>query len=111
MFTKEDGPTALRAELLSGLSFSSYPEEVQIDNHFGSALAGVSSVWNGSSGFVVVLIRFIDPPRVERYRYSEPLTDESMVALAQAEAVRFAGPWASAWMIPGFGNSTGSRCG
>ena len=91
MFTKEDGPTALRAELLSGLSFSSYPEDVQIDDHSGSALAGVSSVWNGSRGFVVVLIRFIDPPHVERYTYSEPLTDESMLALAQAEALRFAG--------------------
>ncbi len=91
MFTREDGPTALRAELLSGLSFSSYPEDVQIDDHSGSALAGVSSVWNGSSGFVVVLIRFIDPPHVERYMYSEPLTDELMVALALAEALRFAG--------------------
>ncbi len=65
MFTKEDGPTALRAELLSGLSFSSYPEDVQIDDHSGSAVAGVSSVWNGSSGFVVVLIRFIDSPELE----------------------------------------------
>ncbi len=91
MFTREDGPTALRADLLSGLSFSSRPEDIQVDGHSGSAVAGVSSVWNGSSGFVVVLIRFINPPHVERYMYSESLTDESMLALAQAEALRFAG--------------------
>ena len=91
MFRKEDGPTALRADLLRGLSFSSRPEDIQIDDHSGSAVAGVSSVWNGSRGFVAVLIRFIEPPHVERYMYSEPLTDESMLALAQAEALRFAG--------------------
>ena len=91
MFRSEDGPTALRADLLSGLSFSSRPEDIQIDDHSGSAVAGVSSVWNGSRGFVAVLIRFIDPPHVERYMYSEPLTDESMLVLAQAEALRFAG--------------------
>ena len=91
MFRSEDGPTALRADLLSGLSFSSRPEDIQIDDHSGSAVAGVSSVWNGSRGFVAVLIRFVDPPHVERYMYSEPLTDESMLVLAQAEALRFAG--------------------
>ena len=91
MFRREDGPTALRADLLSGLSLSSRPEDIQIDDHSGSAVAGVSSVWNGSRGFVAVLIRFIEPPHVERYMYSESLTDESMLALAQAEALRFAG--------------------
>ncbi len=102
MFTREDGPTALRADLLRGLSFSSFPEDVQTDDHSGSALAGVSSVWNGSRGFVVVLIRFIDPPHVERYKYSEPLTDESMLALAQAEGLRFAGAMGFRMDDPGF---------
>ena len=99
----------MRADLLSGLSFSSRPEDIQIDDHSGSAVAGVSSVWNGSRGFVAVLIRFIDPPHVERYMYSEPLTDESMLVLAQAEALRFAGSMASEWMIPGFRSSTKQR--
>ena len=59
-------------------------------------------MWNGSSGFVVVLIRFIDPPHVERYMYSESLTDESMLALAQAEALRFAGAMGFRMDDPGF---------
>ncbi len=102
MFTREEGPTALRADLLSGLSFSSRPEHIQVDGHSGSAVAGVSSVWNGSRGFVAVLIRFIDPPHVERYMYSESLTDVSMLALALAEALRFAGAMGFRMDDPGF---------
>jgi hypothetical protein len=89
MFTREDGPTALRADLLRGLSFSASVEEVQTENHPERAVAGVASVWNSTQGFVVVLIRFIDPARIERYRYSEPLGDESALAEANAEALAF----------------------
>lgn len=89
MFTREDGPTALRADLLRGLSFSTAVEEVQTDSHSERAVAGVASVWNATQGFVVVLIRFIDPSRIERYMYSELLGDESTLAEASAEALTF----------------------
>ncbi len=90
MFTRGDGPTALRADLVRGLSFSSGPQEIRTDDRVEQAVAGVASVWNGSRGFVAVLFRFIDPPRVERYMTSEPLTDDSGLASAQAAALEFA---------------------
>ena len=90
MFTRGDGPTALRADLVRGLSFSSGPQEIRTDDRVEQAVAGVASVWNGSRGFVAVLFRFIDPPRVERYMTSEPLTDDSGLARAQAAALEFA---------------------
>ncbi len=60
MFNKEDGPTALRADLVRGLSLSRGPQEVQTDKG------------------------------VERYMYAQPLTEESGVIHAQAEALSFA---------------------
>ena len=89
MFIREDGPTALRADLLRGLSFSTCVEEVQTESHPERAVAGVASVWNSTQGFLVVLIRFIDPARIERYMHSEPLGDESALAEAHAEALTF----------------------
>ncbi|MEE9280790.1 MAG: hypothetical protein V3V67_11505, partial [Myxococcota bacterium] len=90
MFNKEDGPTALRADLVCGLSLSRGPQEVRTDTGVERAVACVASVWNGSRGFVAVLIRFLEPPRVERYMYAQLLTDESRVSHAQAEALSFA---------------------
>ncbi len=90
MFTRGDGPTALRADLVRGLSFSNGPQEIRTDDRAEQAVAGVASVWNGSRGFVAVLFRFIDPPRVERYMTSEPLADDSALASAQAAALEFA---------------------
>ncbi len=90
MFTRGDGPTALRADLVRGLSFSNGPQEIRTDDRAEQAVAGVASVWNGSRGFVAVLFRFIDPPRVERYMTSEALTDDSALASAQAAALEFA---------------------
>ena len=89
MFNKEDGPTALRADLVRGLSLSRGPQEVQTDKGVERAVACVASVWNGSRGFVVVLIRFLEPPSIERYMYAEALTDESRIIRAQAEALSF----------------------
>ncbi len=76
MFTLEDGPTALRAELIRGLSFSTRAEAIATSAGAEPerAVAGVASVWNGKSGFIAVLIRFLDPPRVDLYVYTEPLT-------------------------------------
>lgn len=90
MFTKEDGPTALRADLVRGLSLSTGPVQVRSDKGAEFAVGGVASVWNGSRGFVAIVIRFLEPPRVERYMYSKPLPDEAAVIGAEAAALDFA---------------------
>ncbi len=92
MFTREDGPTALRADLIQGLSFSTRSEEISMAKGAGPerAVAGVASVWNGKSGFIAVLIRFLDPPHVDRYVYSEPLTTFGEFESVASKAVGFA---------------------
>ena len=91
MFTREDGPTALRADLIQGLSFSTRSEEISTAKGAEPkrAVAGVASVWNGKTGFIAVLIRFLDPPRIDRYVYSEPLTTFGEFESIASKAVGF----------------------
>ena len=90
MFTREDGPTALRADLIHGLSFSARAEQIQTSDGPASAVAGLCAVWNGKSGFVALLIRFLDPPSVDRYVYSESLTSVEKLESITAKAQEFA---------------------
>ncbi len=90
MFTREDGPTALRADLIHGLSFSVRAEQLQTQDGLANAVAGLCAVWNGKIGFVALLIRFLDPPSVDRYVYSEPLTSIEMLESITAKAQEFA---------------------
>ena len=92
MFTREDGPTALRADLIRGLSFSTRAEEIATvsGEEPERAVAGVASVWNGNSGFIAVLIRILDPPRVDRYVYGEPLETIGEFESIARKAVEFA---------------------
>lgn len=96
MFSQMDGPTALRPDFVRALAFSL--DEVEISTSVGMRLAGaaIASVWNGHKGFVAVIVRHVEPARVDRYVHAEPASSEADLeaqteaALAFAETLGFA---------------------
>ncbi len=90
MFAKQDGPTALHADLVRALSFSK--RQVEVDTPEGSepAIAALASVWNGRKGFVALVLRFLEKPRVERYVYPTAITSEGEFSHATDEGLIFA---------------------
>lgn len=90
MFSKTDGPTALRADLLRALAFSAEPIERTVGGRSVGSVAALAAVWNGKKGHVAVLIRDIEPPAIERYVSDAALLTESMLDAAVEEAIAFA---------------------
>jgi hypothetical protein len=52
--------------------------------------AALSGVWNGSKGYVVLLVRGLDQPKLQRFSYSEPLLTPESVLVAVEEGMGFA---------------------
>jgi hypothetical protein len=90
MFSKTDGPTALRADLLRALAFSAQPIERTVGGRTVGSVAALAGVWNGKKGYVAVLIRDIEPPAIERYVSDNALLTESMLDAAVEEGIAFA---------------------
>jgi hypothetical protein len=90
MFSKTDGPTALRADLLRALAFSAQPIERRVGGRTVGSVAALAGVWNGKKGYVAVLIRDIEPPAIERYVSDNALLTESMLDAAVEEGIAFA---------------------
>jgi hypothetical protein len=90
MFSRTDGPTALRGDLLRALSFSALPIERNVGGRTVSSMAALAGVWNGKKGHVAVLIRDLDPPGLERYVADAALLTESMLDAAIEEGTAFA---------------------
>lgn len=90
MFSKTDGPTALRADLVQALSFSHDRIERISGEAKVSSLAALAGVWNGRKGHVALIVRDIEPAAIERYVSTEAITSESDLEAAVEEAIAFA---------------------
>ena len=90
MFTRSDGPTALRADLVRALAFSQGTCVLSTPDGPSRAVAAVASVWNGKKGFVAVLFRHLQPPRIERFIFADPIPDLETLKVAEGEALAFA---------------------
>jgi len=90
MFSKTDGPTALRADLVRALSFSHDPIERLSGGASVASVAALAGVWNGRKGHVALLIRDIEPSGLERYVGDAPITNEASLDAAVEEGLAFA---------------------
>jgi hypothetical protein len=90
MLAKADGPTALRAELIRALAFSEGKIERSDSAEPVDSVAALASVWNGRKGYVALLVRDVDPARIERWVTENTITSEEALANATEEAIGFA---------------------
>ncbi len=76
MITKGQGPTLLKVDLVWALALSLANAEIRAEDGSNvQACAGMSALWNGRNGKLVVLIRNLEAGEVERYSWSEPILD------------------------------------
>jgi hypothetical protein len=92
MFSRSDGPTALRADLVRALAFSSQQCELPLAQGGASepAVAALAGVWNGRKGFVALVVYRIESQNVERYVFADPIENESGLDHAVEEGLAFA---------------------
>ena len=90
MLAKAEGPTALRAELVRALSFSEGKVERAGASEPVDSVAALASVWNGRKGYVALLVRDVEPARIERWVTENTITSEEALAVATDEAIAFA---------------------
>ena len=90
MFSKTDGPTALRADLVRALSFSHDRIERLVQGATVASLAALAAVWNGRKGHVALIVRDVEPAAIERYVGSAPILSESDLDSAVEEGLAFA---------------------
>jgi len=90
MFAKSEGPTALRAELVRALAFSEAKVERPGDDSLVESVAALAAVWNGRKGYVALLVRDVDPPRIDRYVTENAITSEEALQAATEEGIAFA---------------------
>jgi len=90
MFAKSDGPTALRADLVRALAFSEAKVERPGDAALVESVAALAAVWNGRKGYVALLVRDVEPPRIDRYVTEGAITSEQALEAATEEGIAFA---------------------
>jgi hypothetical protein len=91
MFSRSDGPTALRADLVRALAFSVQQSDLEtLDGKSEPAVAALAGVWNGRKGFVALVVYRISSQTVERYVFSEAIHDEDELGSAVEEGLGFA---------------------
>ena len=102
MFSKSEGPTALRADLVRALAFSEAKLERDGESHAVESVAALAAVWNGRKGYVAILVRDVEPPRVERYVTEGAITSIEALTAATEEAIAFAESLGFAMDAPAF---------
>jgi hypothetical protein len=90
MFSKTDGPTALRADLVRALSFSHDRIDRLSDGATVASLAALAAVWNGRKGHVALIVRDVEPAAIERYVGSTPILSEADLDAVIEEGLAFA---------------------
>jgi hypothetical protein len=90
MFSKIDGPTALRADLVRALSFSHDRVEHLREGATVASLAALAAVWNGRKGHVALIVRDVEPAAIERYVGSAPILSEDDLDSSVEEGLAFA---------------------
>jgi len=106
MFAKSEGPTALRAELVRALAFSEAKVERPGDDSPVESVAALAAVWNGRKGYVALLVRDVEPARIERYVTENAITSTEALAVATEEAIAFAESLGFAMDAPDFAGLT-----
>jgi hypothetical protein len=102
MFSKSEGPTALRADLVRALCFSEAKLARDGVTDAVESVAALAAVWNGRKGYVAILVRDMEPPRVERYVTEGAITSTEALAAATEEAIAFAESLGFAMDAPAF---------
>jgi hypothetical protein len=90
VFKERDGPTALRRELVQALSFSRATAVIDTGDGAEHCCAGLVAVWNGKKGFIAVLLRHLEKPRIQRWVYDDRLKDVRSVSTAIEAGMAFA---------------------
>ena len=90
MFREATGPTALRRELVQALTLSRSLAVIETAGGAEHCCAGLVAVWNGRKGFVAVLVRSLDDPRLRRWVYDDRLRDVDSVSTAVEAGMAFA---------------------
>jgi hypothetical protein len=91
MFSRSDGPTALRADLVRALAFSIQQGELDLpQGGVEPAVAALAAVWNGRKGFVALVLYRITSQNVERYVFADAIDDEKALGHAVEEGLAFA---------------------
>jgi hypothetical protein len=91
MFSRSDGPTALRADLVRALAFS--VQQCELETPEGKrepAVAALAGVWNGRKGFVALVLYRIPSQSVERYVFADAIDSQDAVEHAVEEGLAFA---------------------
>lgn len=89
MFSESDGPTALRADLVSALSLSLDVVEISGKGGPGRFCAALGSVWNGKKGYVAVLLRQVNRPFLRRFVFDQVIDTREVLAQAVDEGIAF----------------------
>jgi hypothetical protein len=103
MFSRSDGPTALRADLVRALAFS--VQQCDLERPGGGtepAVAAIAAVWNGRKGFVALVIYRIESQDVERYVFADAIDEEAALAHATEEGLAFAESFGFGMDVPEF---------
>lgn len=91
MFSRSDGPTALRADLVRALAFSIQQGELETpQGGTEPAVAALAAVWNGRKGFVALVLYRIASQNVERYVFADTIDGEKALGNAVEEGLAFA---------------------
>jgi hypothetical protein len=91
MFSRSDGPTALRADLVRALAFSAQQCDLPAaEGASEPAVAALAGVWNGRKGFVALVLYRITSQNVERYVFADPIDNEATLDYAVDEGLAFA---------------------
>jgi len=111
MFSKTDGPTALRSDLVRSLSFSLEKIERISDGSSVTSVAALAGVWNGRKGHVAILVRDVEPAAILRYVGDAPITSADALDAAVEEGLAFAESLGFAMDAPDFLTLTGEAAG
>jgi hypothetical protein len=104
MFSRSDGPTALRADLVRALAFSVQQGELDLpQGGTEPAVAALAAVWNGRKGFVALVLYRITSQNVERYVFADTIDDEKALGHAVEEGLAFAESFGFGMDSPEFG--------
>lgn len=91
MFSRSDGPTALRADLVRALTFSVQQCELETpEGKAEPAVAALAAVWNGRKGFVALVLYRIPSQNVERYVFADAIDSDEALGHAVEEGLAFA---------------------
>ncbi|MFQ5515342.1 MAG: hypothetical protein ACE5FG_13035 [Myxococcota bacterium] len=91
MFTEQQGPTALRMEMIRALAFSVSETSVSLDGAEEEPwVSGLVGVWNGERGFVAFLLRSLTRPEVRRFAFEESIRSFAELDRALESGMDFA---------------------